>query len=334
MTKKICISGYYGFNNFGDETILKILTENLSQYEITVFSSNPNQTKNNLKVNSVYTFDILKVIGALKKCDCLISGGGSLLQDSSSKKSLIYYLFVIASALFFKKKVIIFAQGIGPIKNKFLLKITLELLKHAKYITVRDKNSKTLLDNYQINSILCSDPVWNLEKINTEKNNIIGIQLRNHPNLSDNFIEYLANNINQYYQNKKIHILAMQNCQDLNVCNKLRDKLLNINPNLKITVKEHKTTEETIKNIAGLNELIAMRYHACLIAIKNEVKILPINYDIKVEELAKEFKLKYMNLRENENKIADFIRTDIKYDKNKINQKKYNFEELIKEINL
>ena len=45
MTKKICISGYYGFNNFGDETILKILIDNLKQINpeinITVFSSNP-----------------------------------------------------------------------------------------------------------------------------------------------------------------------------------------------------------------------------------------------------------------------------------------------------
>lgn len=42
MTKKICISGYYGFDNFGDETILNVLTENLKQFscnpEITVFS--------------------------------------------------------------------------------------------------------------------------------------------------------------------------------------------------------------------------------------------------------------------------------------------------------
>ena len=41
MTKKYCISGYYGFDNFGDETILKILVENLKKFDsqITVFSS-------------------------------------------------------------------------------------------------------------------------------------------------------------------------------------------------------------------------------------------------------------------------------------------------------
>ena len=29
MNKRVCISGYYGFDNFGDEAILKTLVENL-----------------------------------------------------------------------------------------------------------------------------------------------------------------------------------------------------------------------------------------------------------------------------------------------------------------
>ena len=120
MTKKYCISGYYGFDNFGDETILKILVENLKKFDsqITVFSSNPLKTSKNLDVNSVKSFDLKGVIKSLKASDCLVSGGGSLLQDVTSKKSLIYYLGVIFLAQLFKKKTIIFAQGIGPIKNK------------------------------------------------------------------------------------------------------------------------------------------------------------------------------------------------------------------------
>ena len=62
MTKKICISGYYGFDNFGDETILKILTEHIKNYkcdtEITVFSAFPEKTAENLKVKCVNSFYI------------------------------------------------------------------------------------------------------------------------------------------------------------------------------------------------------------------------------------------------------------------------------------
>lgn len=115
MTKNICISGYYGFDNFGDEIILKILVENIKDNNITVFSSNPNKTKQELNVNSVHSFNIKEIIKSIAKCDYLISGGGSLLQDVTSKKSLIYYLCIIALAQLFRKKTIIFAQGLGRI---------------------------------------------------------------------------------------------------------------------------------------------------------------------------------------------------------------------------
>ena len=117
--KNIAISGYYGFENFGDEAILSVLTKELKSkgHNITVFSKNPQVTCAKLGVNSVYTFSIKSVINTIKNSDVLISGGGSLLQDSTSLKSLFYYLFVIFLAEHYKTKVIIFAQGIGPIKN-------------------------------------------------------------------------------------------------------------------------------------------------------------------------------------------------------------------------
>ena len=66
MAKKICISGYYGFDNFGDETILKVLIDNLKQFkekpQITVFSSNPAKTSTELEVNSVKSFNAFMFI--------------------------------------------------------------------------------------------------------------------------------------------------------------------------------------------------------------------------------------------------------------------------------
>ena len=181
MTKKICISGYYGFNNFGDETILKILINNLKSFDInpdiTVFSSNPDNTSKIHNVKSVQTFDMVNVIKALKNCDCLISGGGSLLQDVTSIKSLIYYLTVLACAQFFRKKTIIFAQGIGPINNKYLQKITSAILKKTSFISVRDDKSLELLDKWEIKAIKTPDPVWNIPLVNIQKTNILIVTL-------------------------------------------------------------------------------------------------------------------------------------------------------------
>lgn len=339
MTKKICISGYYGFDNFGDELILKVLIENIKSFSFptktTVFSSNPIKTSKELGVNSVKSFDIYKIIKTIIKSDCLISGGGSLLQDTTSAKSLIYYLFILGFAQLLKKKTIIFAQGIGPINNKFLAKLTALILKKANYITVRDDNSLKLLENWNIKANKCDDPVWNIQFEKKEQKNRIGVQLRNCKIITDEFISKLAININKYYSNKEIYILSLQNSYDLNICNKLKYELEKINKNLNIRIIENSTNETIIKEITQLEEIIAMRYHACLIAIKAGIKLLPINYDIKVENLGKEFNLIEINpqeIRYIDKIFEEYQNNNIISYSDIIRNKAYNFKELGKQI--
>jgi polysaccharide pyruvyl transferase CsaB len=339
MTKKICISGYYGFDNFGDETILKVLIDNLKQlngaYDITVFSSNPEKTAKEHNVKSVRTFNIKEIIKALKETDCLISGGGSLLQDVTSAKSLLYYLFVIGMAQSFKKKTIIFAQGIGPVNNLFLRFLTIRILKKADYITVRDNNSLDLLNKYKINAQKCSDPVWNINAEKTQNTGKTGIQLRSFVGTDDTFLYKLGENINKYYSNKEINILSLQNKIDLEICNKFKDILLKINPEIKTVVVENTSNSKVINDITQCDELIAMRYHACLIAIKTGVKLLPLSYDIKVETLAKEFGLSYLDLKNKtdiDSVFSDFYNKNISYNDEKIQNLKYNFKTLEEHI--
>ena len=336
MTRKFCISGYYGFDNFGDETILKVLTEQLKNFkdcsEITVFSSNPLKTEEQYKVKSIYSFDLLSVIKELLRCNYLISGGGSLLQDATSNKSLIYYLGIIAVALFLRKKVVVFAQGIGPINNKILANITRILLKKAKYITVRDNKSLNLLSKWGIEANICNDPVWNIKINKKERTNKIGIQLRNFHSLKPEFINNLAFCINKFYQDKEIVIFSFQNKIDLEVCNKLKEQIQRINPKINVKVIENTSNEKIIDDISELDSLIAMRYHACLIGIKAGVKVLPINYDIKVETLSKDFNLNNLDLNcssENMEYIfADFKNLSNNYKTEQIEKLKFNFIEL------
>lgn len=331
MTKKICISGYYGFDNFGDETILKILVENLKKFDckpqITVFSSNPNKTAANLNVKSVRSFDIVGVLKSLITTDYLISGGGSLLQDVTSSKSLIYYLGIIGFAQLFRKKTIIFAQGIGPIKNKKLEYITKFILKNAKYVSVRDDKSLNLLKSWGISAIKCDDPVWNIEVSKNENTNKIGVQLRSFPTLTDEFLEKLAENLNKYYSNKEICILSLQNKLDLEVCNKLKDKLIRLNSDLNVNLIGNTSNDKVIADIEELETLIAMRFHACLIAIKAGINVIPINYDIKVETLANEFDLNSISLNDY-NSISSAIENLKNYDCEKSKNKGFNFKSL------
>ena len=83
-----------------------------------------------------------------------------------------------------------------------------------------------------------------------------------------------------------------------------------------------------------MEELIAMRYHACLIAIKSGIKLLPVNYDIKVKNIAEEFNLEYIDLNNYVNineQIENFRDKEIKYNQEKIKNLSFNFE-LIKNV--
>ena len=115
----ILISGYYGFDNIGDESILRTLVSSLREHipdcSLTVLSHNPASTREKYGVEAVDRMSPMAILRVVKKCDMLISGGGSLLQDVTSSKSLHYYLSIIRCAEFFHKKVFIYSQGIGPI---------------------------------------------------------------------------------------------------------------------------------------------------------------------------------------------------------------------------
>ena len=99
MTKYI-VSGYIGFDNFGDEAIAKVLVDRLKHEgaeKITLISSNPEKTA---KLYGVDSCPMLKFFDSIKHSDVLVSGGGSLLQDVTSFKSLLYYLGVIYCNIF------------------------------------------------------------------------------------------------------------------------------------------------------------------------------------------------------------------------------------------
>lgn len=339
MSKKISISGYYGFDNFGDEGILGILLQNLQsveENEITVFSSKPEKTSKRYGVKSIYTFDYVKILNNLENTDVLISGGGSLLQDATSLKSLIYYLWVIFMALFYKKKVIIFAQGIGPIKNPFARFITKILLKKADYLSVRDEKSLFLLRGWGLTPQLVADPMWNLELEQREPLGRIGVQLRKWKTLTDDFILSLARKVAENYSDKEVYIYSFQDSQDFDVCKKFQNYLSLVNKDIKTTLIYQRTNKEIVESFKHLDALIAMRYHACLLAIKYEIPTLPISYDQKVEKLARELDLEFVNLDEIE-KISGAIESlkslDMSKLEDKVHSMKFDFAPVFEVVN-
>lgn len=89
----ILISGYYGFDNLGDELLLTALLQELQQIispknQITVLSACPRATATQHSIKTAPRDKPRTVLQALKRYNLLLSGDGSLLQDGTSSRSL------------------------------------------------------------------------------------------------------------------------------------------------------------------------------------------------------------------------------------------------------
>ena len=291
MGKNVAVSGYYGFDNFGDEAILACIVDHLRSRgsNVAVISNNPKKTSAMFQVFSVKNFNILAVFALLANSDVLISGGGSLLQDVTSFKSLLYYSLVIKMAQLLGKKVIIFAQGIGPLQKERSEKIVRGLLEKADLITVRDEKSLERVKKWGLKATLVNDPVFSLDLPKHEADSgIIGVQLRDCKTMNDILLNRLADKIVSEFPDKKIELYAFQKSVDLKIC-KMFEKMLKLrNPEIQTEILHSLSQIDFIIKISKLDYMIAMRFHAVLVALKCGVKTLAINYDTKVMKLAYE----------------------------------------------
>lgn len=168
---KILISGYYGFNNIGDESILRTVIDNLREklpdVDITVLSQDPELTAEKYAVKSVRRMSLPDILRAVRRCDLLLSGGGSLLQDATSGRSILYYLFILRLAQLLGKQTFIYSQGIGPISTPRNRRLTASILRRADGIVVRDAKSRDLLLEIGVPERLVhvtADPVIRVKK--------------------------------------------------------------------------------------------------------------------------------------------------------------------------
>lgn len=301
---KIVVSGYYGFNNAGDEAMLTAIVESLRKEEpevdLTVISGNPTETKAKYNVDSIYRFDAPKIIKALKQTDLLLSGGGSLLQDVTSKKSLLYYLTIIATAKHFGKKVMFFAQGIGPIRNKFMRFLTKWVCRKADLITVRDEESKSELARLGIKEeqvLVTADAVLSLEPVSRFKGMdllckagvdlnkpLIGVSVR-HWTDDKTCLQELGKALHRLGEEKnaQVVLLPLQNPADISVCDDLSFYIPDITNSKVILMHDKYTTEEFLSIIANFKILVGMRLHALVFAAVMQVPFLAVSYDPKVD---------------------------------------------------
>ena len=165
------ISGYYGFDNLGDEAVLAAILHQLGNLapgsRCIVISGNPASTAEEHGAEAVSRFDIKGLWTALRQGMVFISGGGTLFQDVTSTRSLHYYLLMVILARAFRLPVVIYGQGIGPFVSKLNSLLTRRVLKLCRLIIVREREAYRQLVEWGFDEeqlYLAADPavaLWN-----------------------------------------------------------------------------------------------------------------------------------------------------------------------------
>ncbi|HNG18317.1 MAG TPA: polysaccharide pyruvyl transferase CsaB [Candidatus Obscuribacter sp.] len=302
----IVVSGYYGFDNLGDEAILEELVRELKSLwpakDIVILSQNPESTAARFGVRAQNRWKLSEIAALLRHCKLFISGGGGLFQDSESVKSVIYYGGLISLATLCGAPTLIYAQGLGPLKSALGKALTRFSLVQPKQISVRDETSLNLLKEWGLANVSqrTGDPVWLLPRAELEQDlmepienckrsgdKLVGLSLRDGGGFSLRHIESLAiamhKQLSPQYRLMPLPLQANQDEMPLEqfqaIWLELGGKL--VKPNL---LKIEKPSQ-WLSLIANLDLLVGMRLHSLIMALSSQVPVVGISYDPKVKHV-------------------------------------------------
>lgn len=305
--KCVVISGYYGFDNLGDEAILEELCREVRELNpgarICVLSQNPQATAKKFNVESIDRWDITQILSLLSQAHLFISGGGGLFQDTSSIKSVVYYAFLFLLARIKRVPIFVYAQGIGPLKSRFSRFLTQASFSLADCISVRDSASAKMLADWNLPSHLTADPVWALKSENENELSDtasgakmkIGLSLRQSEVLTSEWLIDFVSALEEKLPPDSIIVpLILHESQDRalieNVGSQLKLKLENPD------IQASDLPSRWLAAIGSLDMVIAMRLHAVIMALKSGVPVLGLSYDPKVKSVIIEFEQPYLDV--------------------------------------
>lgn len=177
---KIVICGNYGATNLGDEAILEgilsLVRRSIPTPEITVLSTNPQETA---AIHSVESLPLIpagprslmrgvvhgtlkKTLKTIKNADLFILGGGGLFTDEKLHAVLIWALQTRVAA-WYKTPIFSFGQSVGPLTSFLGRRIAKTAFRRSQIITVRDASSASLVQRFGIDDVKeLADPAFAL----------------------------------------------------------------------------------------------------------------------------------------------------------------------------
>ena len=296
---KIVMSGYYGFQNAGDDAvcyaIIEALRQEMPSCEITVLSNDPALTEATYGVKACDRWKIAEVWRSLRQSQLLVSGGGSLIQDVTSKNSSLYYLGVMLMAMLQRKPFVIYGQGVGPLNEKRNRRLTKWVFNRARAIYVRDDESHALLREIGVKTPIevAPDPVLGIDNdvVDRDKGRqllqalgydgqrpLALLALREWAG-TDLVHEFAALGDYLSEQGYAVGLLAMHHDQDDGIAKAVDAHMRGDS----FVIADAYDTPAMFSIFANASIVVGMRLHALIIGAALDKPVMAISYDPKVD---------------------------------------------------
>ncbi|MDR1664377.1 MAG: polysaccharide pyruvyl transferase CsaB [Clostridiales bacterium] len=305
----VVISGYYGYNNSGDDILLQSIIASLKAYKenlnVTVLSMKPKETRRLYGVEAVYRFNFPAVFFKLRRTRLLITGGGSVIQDETSTQSLIYYLWVINTARRLGLKNMLYANGIGPVVKPGNVSRVRRALERVDLITLREDESLRTLREIGVTApetVVTADAAFALppadgssarEYLKTlgmgEGCKFFCVALRSwkhNPARLEKEVARFADHVAEKYGLRALFI-PMRPVEDGEISRRVI-ALMKTPGVLALPAAGD------IRGVVGLSEFVlGMRLHALIYAVEKAVPVIGLVYDPKIRRLMDSMRQKF-----------------------------------------
>ena len=329
------ISGYYGFGNLGDESLLDIIAQTAAEtipgVKIAALTRSPGRDSRRTGLCCVNRLNLPRVAREIARAPMLLSGGGSLLQDATSHRSLKYYAGLLSYAEKQGAAAVIYANGIGPIRNEKNRAFAGRVVREASAVSVRDSDSRSELISLGVPARqirVTADPAFLIppaspERIRTLKEELglkggyFAVSLRPCPRKSKGgrkselteddrqLAGQVAAAMREIWVTWRITpvIVPMQRSQDTPVC-----ALAAAEPKrsgVPSVLYRPASAPELIGFLADARFTVGMRLHAVILASSAGTPVIALSYDPKVDGMMKQLgqpyavKIPDFTLREN-----------------------------------
>lgn len=307
QVRQIAISGYYGFDNSGDEAVLLSIllaleAEGKAQgvtVKPIVLSVDPEWTSKTYGVDAAHRMRPADVLQTLRRCDGLISGGGSLLQDATGAMTIPYYTGIMKLAQLLGKPTFAYAQGIGPVNRRWMDPLIRHVMKRSKYVSVRDAESAALLGRIGVPTDrieVVPDPVMGLPlpaaeaaaiEGASETPPVIGVSLRRWRSDGADLARAVEALVALSRRRPvRLRFLPFHTPSDTetseSVMERLRGRLGDGSSAELAAPGDH--PQQMLLEVSRCDALLGMRLHALIYAAGQRIPMLGLSYDPKIDQ--------------------------------------------------